>query len=79
MFGPNISGYVAVDDAVGRNANVCGGAFARGDKVGGSSKSGGVNNGLYPLNLDASKSSSTYGKSTTVQPQSMRVLAIIKS
>ena len=76
---PNITGYVAVDDNVGRNANVCGGAFSKGAKTTGSSKGGGVNNGLYPLNLDASKSSSTYGKSTTVQPQSMRVLAIIKS
>ena len=76
---PNITGYVAVDDSVGRNANVCGGAFSKGAKTTGSSKDGGVNNGLYPLNLDASKSSSTYGKSTTVQPQSMRVLAIIKS
>ena len=79
MFGPNITGYVAVDDNVGRNANVCGGAFSKGAKTTGSSKGGGVNNGLYPLNLDASKSSSTYGKSTTVQPQTMRVLAFIKS
>lgn len=76
---PNITGYVAVDDTVGINANVCGGAFSRGAKIEGSSKDGGVNHGLYPLNLDASKSSSAYGKSSTVQPQSMRMLAIIKS
>lgn len=70
---------MAVDDTVGINANVCGGAFSRGAKIEGSSKDGGTNHGLYPLNLDASKSSSAYGKSSTVQPQSMRMLAIIKS
>lgn len=79
MFGPNITGYVAVDDSVGGNENVCGGAFSKGAKISGSSKDGGVSHGLYPLNLDASKSSSAYGKSSTVQPQSMRMLAIIKS
>lgn len=78
MFGPNISGTFTVctrNDADDRNEAT--GAFAVTD--------GGGRGDIYALgdtrpkwDLSATRSSSVYGGSTTVQPPAIRVLPCIK-
>ena len=75
MFGPNISGVV---ENMGLNVSETtseGAIFGtKGNWWGGSND----DNYKTTLNLDASRSSSAYGQSTTVQPPSNRVLPCIK-
>ena len=72
MFGPNISGsFVAV-----YKGNEVSGAFSGNGT--GRSKSGTDWDG-QKINLSASSSSGVYDKSSTVQPSSLRALAIIKT
>lgn len=74
MFGPNITGTEQSDE----NPPIedCTGAFY---KAGSYSNTGaGSVSGSGILGFDASRASSLFGKSATVQPQSVRLLPCIK-
>ena len=74
MFGPNITGTEKGDE--NPPIETCTGAFY---KAGSYSNTGaGSVSGSGILGFDASRASSLFGKSTTVQPQSVRVLPCIK-
>ena len=81
MFGPNISGKLtaAHDDfaasAIGKTAEGAFYTYAMG-KEGFEASNG--NRWDKSFAFDASRSSNQYGASSTVQPASLRVLAIIK-
>lgn len=81
MFGPNISGKLtaAHDDfaasAIGKTAEGAFYTYAMG-KEGFEADNG--NRWDKSFAFDASRSSNQYGASSTVQPASLRVLAIIK-
>lgn len=50
----NATGRFLIDDVVGSAANVATGVFSRGEKQTGTSKSGSVSNGLYPIDFSLS-------------------------
>lgn len=50
----NATGSFLIDDVVGSAPNVATGVFSRGAKQSGTSKSGSVGNGLYPINFSLS-------------------------
>ena len=72
MFGPNITGVNAV-----QHTPSCNGAFTTYGEYIGNVVAGDWASGV-PSYFRASSSSSVYSKSTTVQPQSLRVLPCIK-
>ena len=80
---PNITGTFGQDDYVGRpnysSKKFSGAFYSKGYISGGLSKDGGVSNGLYLTNIDASRCSSIYGNSTTVQPPAVTVKYFIKA
>ena len=79
MFGPNISGTFTVYTAYAptENKNGATGSFYLSD--GGGQGESSVLAGTRPKwNLSASRSSSVYGESSSVQPPSLRVLPCIK-
>ena len=80
---PNITGTFGQDDYVGSphysSKKFSGAFYSKGYISGGLSKDGGVSNGLYLTNIDASRCSSIYGNSTTVQPPAVTVKYFIKA
>lgn len=80
---PNITGTFGQDDYVGvlwNSPAKFSGAFYSTDKwISGTSKDGGVSNGLYITIFDASRCSSIYGRSSTVQPPAVTVKYLIKA
>lgn len=78
MFGPNIIGRVADfnDRNTGIRPTV---AFYESGTVGGAPGEWGGSGTRHTIEMDASKASSTYGQSQTVQPSSLQLLACIKS
>ena len=80
---PNITGTFGQDDYVGSpnysSKKFSGAFYSKGYISGGLSKDGGVSNGLYLTNIDASRCSSIYGNSTTVQPPAVMVKYFIKA
>lgn len=80
---PNITGTFGQDDYVGypgySSKKFSGAFYSKGYISGGLSKDGGVFNGLYLTNIDASRCSSIYGNSTTVQPPAVTVKYFIKA
>lgn len=80
---PNITGTFGQDDYVGypgySSKKFSGAFYSKGYISGGLSKDGGVSNGLYLTNIDASRCSSIYGNSTTVQPPAVTVRYLIKA
>lgn len=74
MFGPNITGYTgaAWDDTSG---DVTGAFYFSGDAA----ESANGLRGRYGISFDASRVTSAYGRSSTVQPASTRLLYCIKS
>lgn len=80
---PNITGTFGQDDYVGRPnyspMKFSGAFYSKGYISGGRSKDGGVSNGLYLTNIDASRCSPIYGNSITVQPPAVTVQYFIKA
>lgn len=80
---PNITGTFWQDDYVDRpnysSKKFSGAFYSKGYISGGLSKDGGVSNGLYLTNIDASRCSSIYGNSTTIQPPAVTVKYFIKA
>lgn len=74
IFGPNITGNVNVANGWGSIADA--GALYREGTT--QAPGGGAANGTY-VYLVASRSSSVFGSSSTVQPPSMALLACIKT
>lgn len=78
MF-PNITGYTTIDNVmVLDNSDITGGAFSVGDKVNGTTKGSKTSDGMYRINFNASNSSSKYGSSSTIQPDSKRCYVLVK-
>lgn len=71
---PNITG--TVPDPLGGGGGTWTGAFARGSSNGSASTSQ-IDYDGYDISFDASRSSAIYGRSNTVQPQSIKVLYYI--
>lgn len=82
MFGPNISGTFNGQQN-SKNGNDGFKTHVSGAFVDSKPFPGAINQGVMNLGagfgFDASKSNSTYSKSTTVQPASLRILPCIKS
>ena len=80
---PNITGTFGQDDYVGcpnySSKKFSGAFYSKGYISRGLSKDGGVSNGLYLTNIDASRCSSIYGNSSTVQPPAVTVKYFIKA
>ena len=80
---PNILGTFGQDDYVGAlwnsSSKFSGAFYSTGKWISGTSKEGGVNNGLYITMFDASRCSSIYGRSSTVQPPAVTVKYLIKA
>ena len=80
---PNITGTFGQDDYVGSPnyspKKFSGAFYSKGYILGGFSKDGGVSNGLYLTNIDASRCSPIYGLSSTVQPPAVTVRYLIKA
>lgn len=80
---PNITGTFGQDDYVGypnySPKKFSGAFYSKGYISGGLSKDGGVSNGLYLTNIDASRCSPIYGRSSTVQPPAVTVRYLIKA
>lgn len=73
MFGPNISGSFK---GTGSSTSFSG-AFA--NDTGGNYTIGGFNgSGTIGYDFSATRSSSQYGKASTVQPASLRTLVLVK-
>ena len=81
MFGPNISGdFNAQPNSIGDNFK----AHASGAFLATNPYPGFINNGTFNTpsggyDFDASSSSGVYGKASTVQPSSLRLLPCIKT
>ena len=73
MFGPNISGRLGAYDCAGSSFT---GAFRYAGNEGGPSTAW---RSVAYSDFDASRSSSKYGSSSTVQPESIRLIPCIKS
>lgn len=73
MFGPNITGQFQAEswNITGRQ----GAFYIRKKSLGGASGSDGE---AHEVSLDASYSSSVYGRSSTVQPSALRLIPCIK-
>lgn len=84
MLGPNITGYSDYASDLGstigsRSNGFCGGAFGLTSAFKGDTIARGNNyDNLYRSNFNASRCSSIYGASTTVQPSSLNLNALIK-
>lgn len=80
---PNILGTFGQDDYVGSPSlspsKFSGAFYSTGKLIFGTSKDGGFHNGLYITMFDASRSSSIYGNSSTVQPPAVTVRYFIKA
>lgn len=80
---PNITGTFGQDDYVGSpnysSQKFSGAFYSKGYILGGMSKDGSVSHGLYLTNIDASRCSLIYGRSSTVQPPAVTVRYFIKA
>lgn len=74
---PNITGSFAKVVTRGHNDNTVTGAFTKTHSANQDIDSGGLYYSELVINLDASRSSSVYGNSNTVQPQTIKVLYYI--
>ena len=75
MFGPNISGQETSKWGL-INATFSGALYPVKSSANHIGEGGG--NSVYVFGIDASRSSSLYGKSATAQPESLRLLPCIK-
>ena len=75
---PNVQGWIVVQSRTSSYGEPCGGCFTR-KVVSGNAGSPTSGEEDDQLTLDASKSSSIFGKSTKVQPRGFQALIIIKS
>lgn len=78
MFGPNITGNIvpcAYKDLYNQSSGALYGSGSSDQAYG----SGLVGNAGFRIYLDASRSSSTYGGSPSVQPSAVRLLPCLKS
>lgn len=76
MFGPNITGTFIASAYLGNGINAPTGAFA--SVTAGMDCPQGGNGGGVQYSFTASKSSSAFGRASSVQPASIRALALIK-
>ena len=76
MFGPNISGTLYLDDLDSPRETTLSGAFYDTGKR--TTDPAGNYGGGCVAGLSATRSSSVYGKSQTVQPASLRLIPCIK-
>lgn len=78
---PNITGWINIDALATQSTNKgdhCGGAFSYVDYGQYQTRSGAARGAYRTFSFDASNSSSVYGESTTVQPESVVLIPQIK-